>query len=103
MPLPSPEGDHIHPSLLKTVLDFSHSPSVTVNSIPFYSQNHLNLEDKFSVNLCDSYSTSIYYLNRIGGGAEGGKRKEKGKEKESRKELFFLIQPLEVAKIIILM
>lgn len=38
-----------------------------------------------------------------GGGGEGGKRKEKGKEKESRKELFFLIQPLEVAKIIILM
>lgn len=38
-----------------------------------------------------------------GGRGEGGARKEKGKEKESRKELFFLIQPLEVAKIIILM
>ena len=38
LPLPSLEGDHIHPSLLKTVLDFSPSPSITVNSIPFHSQ-----------------------------------------------------------------
>ena len=65
VPLPSLEGDHIHPSLLKAVPDFSHSPSVTVNGIPLHSQNHLNLEDKFSVNSCDSYSTPIYYPNSI--------------------------------------